>query len=88
MNVSTRSKRKLLTALAGLLLAVAFGPGRVARADEHSTADLSKIFGSWDQWESAYGDLVSALDAFEGLTDEPIETGAPVQPVSTGTLAS
>ena len=70
----TRSTRKLLTALAGLLLAGAFGPGRVARADGQSTANVSQIFASWDEWESGYGDLVSALDAFAGLSDEPIET--------------
>jgi len=70
----TRSTRKILTVLAGLFLAGAFGSGRIARADEQSTADVSRVFGSWDEWQSAYGDFVSAIDDFEGLTDAPIET--------------
>ncbi len=69
-----RSTRRLLAVLAGLLLAGTPGPARVARGDGQSTADVSRIFGSWDEWQGAYGDLVAAIDAFDALSEEPIET--------------
>lgn len=72
----TRSTRTLPTVLAGLLLVGALAPAWIALADGQSTADVSKIFGSWDEWERAYGELESAIDDFEGLTDEPVETAA------------
>jgi len=73
-NSQALSPRRPLIALAGLLLAGTLGVGWAALAEGQSIADVSRVFGTWDEWEGAYGDLVVALDAFEGLAEEPIET--------------
>ena len=80
--MNQRAARKLLIGLAGLLLAFVAGP--FARADGPSTADVSRVFESWDEWESAYGDLVSALDAFDDLGKEPIGNAARLAAVIDG----
>ena len=37
-------------------------------------ADLTRVFASWDEWERDYSEMVSAMDAFEDLTEQPIES--------------
>ncbi len=50
------------------------GLGRPARAEGPRRADPGRIFASWAEWKRAHDELVSALDDFASLGQEPIDT--------------
>ena len=67
------SRHHPVEALAAALLAVTLASG-AARGEELPTADTSRVFASWGDWEAAHGGFVAALDAFDEISAKPIDS--------------
>jgi len=64
----------VVPAIATMILAANVGSPCAVVAQDPGTANVHRVFATWQEWEAAYDDLALAIEALARLGQEPIES--------------